>query len=206
MADRQTAGVHRLADFTGQVQDAQQIRHRGPALTDPLGDLLLGQVEFLHQLPVGQGFLYRREFLALDVLHQRHFQTFRVAGFLDDDRNLLHPGPLSRAEAPFAENQLVAACHFSDYERLQYSLVADGIREFRDLPLIEKPARLARIRVDFRYGDAALGRRVEPRRIGHERVQSPPQRTFLRTGCAFAHSSPLSSGFVRVKVRPRAGV
>ena len=77
MESRPSATSPRTA--SGQPQQAQRVRDRAAILADPLGQHLLRVPELADQPLVTGRFLERVQILALEVLHQRHFERLRGA-------------------------------------------------------------------------------------------------------------------------------
>ena len=71
MAHRERARRDVRAHFLRQAQQAHVVGDRRAILPDRGGDLLLRQLEFVGEPPVGRRFFDRIEILALDVLDQR---------------------------------------------------------------------------------------------------------------------------------------
>ena len=100
------------------------------ALADRLGEARLGAAELVHQPAVGLGLLERRQILALQILHQRDFDTSESPKRADNDRNLVHPDALRRAPAPLAGDQLEIGVVLGDrphQQRLHDALLADRL-------------------------------------------------------------------------------
>ena len=62
---------------------------------------------------------------------------------------------LGGAPAAFTGHQLVAVAALADYQRLDDSVGADGLRQFRKLSVLEDPPRLQGIGIDEIDGDVA---------------------------------------------------
>ena len=77
VAGGQLAVGHEVLDRRRELEQAQGVGDRRAALADPLGDLLLGELEVLDQLLVGRGLLERVEVLAVEVLDQRLLERRR---------------------------------------------------------------------------------------------------------------------------------
>ena len=101
-------GFHQHADLGRQLQQAQQVGHRGARTADRIGGLRVGEVEFVDQALQRDGFLQRIEVFALDVLDQRHRDHGAVVDFAHHHRDLGQAGQLRRAPAAFAGDDLVA--------------------------------------------------------------------------------------------------
>ena len=92
----------------GQVHQAQQVRDRAARAADRGGRLLVGEVEFGDQARDALRFFQRIQVFALDVLDQRHRGGGLVVDLAHQHRDLVQPGQLRGAEAPFAGDDLVA--------------------------------------------------------------------------------------------------
>ena len=149
MAHRQPAAHDILLHRARQAQQAQGVGHRRAVLADPLGHLVLGEVEAAHQVAVGLGLLDRVEILALDVLDQRHFQGPVLGDVLDDHRDVLEPGPLGGPPAPLAGDDLIMVAGIAHHQRLDHPLLADRGDQFRHLGVVEALARLPGVRAEF---------------------------------------------------------
>ena len=62
---------HHVGGSHVEFTQAKQIRDRGSIEPDLVGDLLVGEGEFVRKAPQRVRTLHRIEILALDVLHQR---------------------------------------------------------------------------------------------------------------------------------------
>ena len=78
-------------------------------LADGVGDLLLGQVEFVDQPAIRVRLFDRIEVFALEILDERDGEQPVVGNIADDDRDFEQAGALRRAPAAFAGDDLVAA-------------------------------------------------------------------------------------------------
>ena len=97
-------GLHRLR----QLEQAERVGDMRPALADHLAELALAVAVLVDELLVADRLLERVEVRALDVLDDREFERLLVADVMDDDRHLVQAGPLRRAPAPLAGDDLVA--------------------------------------------------------------------------------------------------
>ena len=69
-----------------EIQKSHGVGYRGPALADPLGDLVLCQSEITVKPGVGAGLFDGIKIFALEVLNQCQFEHLSVAGLADDGR------------------------------------------------------------------------------------------------------------------------
>ena len=110
----------------GRRSRRRRIGHRHAALAHPLGHLLLGQPELVHQLLEGRRLLQGVEVGALDVLHQGQLQHLLGRGLLDHGRHRRQPGQARRLPAPLAGDELVALRPLlGDDQRLDQAMLAD---------------------------------------------------------------------------------
>ena len=99
-----------VLDPRRQRHQPQRVGDRRAALADPVGDLLVGQVEVLDQLLVRGGLLERRQILAVQVLDERPLDQAEIVGVADDRRDDGQAGTPRRTPAAFAGDELVARC------------------------------------------------------------------------------------------------
>ncbi len=108
---------------------------------------------------VAEGDLDGVEVLALDVLDDRHLQHGLGVGLADVGRHAAEPGALGRAEAALARDDLEpATAERADGDRLDDAELADAGGELVERFLVERLARLVRVRPDglhVELGDAA---------------------------------------------------
>src|SRR5918998_125642 len=91
------------SDPVGQLRQAQSVGHGGPALAQPVGQLLFGEPETLHEGLVGGRCLQGVQILPLQVLHERQLHGLVVPGLPDEDRDPVEPGLLGGAQPPSVE-------------------------------------------------------------------------------------------------------
>ena len=80
VAHAERAVLHVALDRGRELEEPQHVRDGGPALADPVRDLVVGELEVLDQLLVRGRFLERVELFALDVLDDRLLEHGRVVG------------------------------------------------------------------------------------------------------------------------------
>ena len=164
-----------------QLQEAQGVGDRRPALPHPLRDLVLGQPELLLQDPIGLGLFQRVEVGALQVLDQRQLQELAVLPHrAHHDRHRLEAGPLRGAPAALAGDDRVGAVAVRrDQEGLQDPLRPHRGGELLERRLVDAGARLAAVGVQ-------RGHRQDPRRLAafEEGVEAASQ-----TALADAHAA-----------------
>ncbi len=143
MARRQLVLRHEALDGGRQLEEAQRVGHRRARPAHLLGHRLLGELEVLHQLLVGGGFLQRVEVLAVQVLHQGLLQRQHVVHRAHHHRDGRQPGPLGRPPPPLAGDQLVALVpDLSHEDRLQDAQLGDRRGQGGQRLLVEVGARL----------------------------------------------------------------
>ena len=69
-----------MLDRGWQAEQAQGVGDRRAALADPVGDLLVGELEVVDQLLEGGRLLERGQILAVEVLDQRLLDDAEVVG------------------------------------------------------------------------------------------------------------------------------
>ncbi|MNM93953.1 hypothetical protein D3C81_1063410 [compost metagenome] len=151
---------HRLHGI-GQVQQAQQVRHRAARTADRLGGLFVRELEFADQPHDALRFLKRVQVLTLDVLDQRHRGGGLVGHVLHEHRHLVQARNLRGAEAAFAGDDLVAVRlgHAAHEDRLHQPLRADAGGQLLQRALVHARARLVLARLQLlqaEHGGRAL--------------------------------------------------
>ena len=109
VARRELALLQQRANRRRQLQQTQRVGEVAAALADDLGQLLLGVAEALDQVAVAGRLLDGVEIGALHVLDDGELERLLIAQIAHDHRHLMQAGPLRRAPAPFAGDDLVAA-------------------------------------------------------------------------------------------------
>ncbi len=90
-----------------QLEQAQGVRDRGPALADPGGHLLVGELELLDELLVGRRLLERVEVGAVEVLDHRLLERRGVVEHSDERRDCGEAGPAGGPPPALAGDELV---------------------------------------------------------------------------------------------------
>ncbi len=135
-------GQHGL-DNLWQRDKAQQVGHGNPRLADHIGDLLLGQVEFLLQPRKGVGLFDRVEVFTLDIFDQRHGNGGFIRHIADHGRDSFHPRLLAGTPAALTGNDLKAiAADRTNHDRLHHALALDRVGEFFERLRVHVPTRL----------------------------------------------------------------
>src|SRR5262249_32131728 len=130
---------------------------------------------------------------ALDIFHQRHFETFRVGDFLDNHRNTIESGALRGAKTALADDQFVAVFHPTHHQWLHDALVTNRLGQLSKAVFIKKSPRRTRVRRDLgdRHSPFRGGR--SRRSLGDQGAESTAQGTPLHYAGRFAHrSTPLA--------------
>ena len=78
-----------LLDLFRQLQDAERVRNRRPALADALRDILLGDAELILEQSIPLGLLDDVQVFPLDVLHHAHLCGLAVFRIDENDGDLL---------------------------------------------------------------------------------------------------------------------
>ena len=151
-----------------QGEQAERIGHRGTALADPLGGLLLREPVLVDQVPVCFRLLERAQVLALEVLDQGQLEALRGSGLPYHDRHPVEAGPLCRSQASLTGDQLVPIPRSADDQGLQEAVAPDRVGERGERLLVEMTPGLVGIRHDVLYRDQPFTRRRGCRRRGRE--------------------------------------
>ena len=139
-------------DLGWKLQQAQVVRDGRAVLADFLAQCFLRQVHFIQQPLKADRHLDGIEFLALDVLHQRHLQHALVVGDADICRDHFKAGHLRSPETALAADELVAVVtQLADRHRLDDAQLLDALGQFQYGFRREAGARLERIRFDLRH-------------------------------------------------------
>jgi hypothetical protein len=126
-----------------ELQQAQQVRCRGPRAANGVGRLLVRHRELVNQALQTERFLERVEVLALDVLDQRHGQRGFVRDMPDQGRHLAQACHLRRSPAPLAGNDFVTViADRAHKDRLHEPLHPDRRRQFFERSRVHLRARL----------------------------------------------------------------
>src|SRR5688572_9229240 len=147
MSHRQLSRSEQFLDGVGKLEQAQEIRHRRPFFADAPRDLLLRQSELFMELVIRGGLFHRVEIFALNVLDERNLKCVALlAELLDDDWNEPQTRALRRAESALTCDELVAVAGPRHHERLHDAVLANAPRQLLDRRVVERLARLIRIR------------------------------------------------------------
>jgi hypothetical protein len=141
---------HRSLHGIGEIEQAQEVRHRRARSTERFRDLVVRQVEFLDEPRHRARLVDRIQILALQVLDQRDGQRRLVVELSNHHGHGREARNSRGAPAALAGDDLVrsrAAArlldrHASDDQRLQHALLADRFRELGQALLSQMQARL----------------------------------------------------------------
>ena len=107
-------------DRRGELEETDTVRDGRPGPPDPVGELGLRHVELVEQLLVRGRLLQGIELHSVDVLEQGVAEEVLVLRLTDDRGDRRQLGPLARAPAALAHDELIpAAGHLTDDNRLQ---------------------------------------------------------------------------------------
>ncbi len=133
----------------GQIQQANRVAHVRAALADPIRDVVVAERKLAAQSRECAPLLNRIQFLAREVLHQRHFQRGAIVEVAHDDRHGSRPAVTRRAQAALAGDQLIARtvevvgiADDAHDQRLDNSLALDRARQLGEPLRVEVLARL----------------------------------------------------------------
>ena len=98
----------------------------------------MGELTFLDEGVVGEGYLYGVEVLALDVLHKCHLHHLSVGGHTDVGRQFGEAGQLGGTETALTGNELVFAVgHAPDGDGSDDALFTDGLSQLFEGIVVE---------------------------------------------------------------------
>ena len=170
-------------DVLGQFQQTQKVGDRRAVLADRVGDIVLRQLEFVGQAPIGLRFIDRVQVLALDVFDESHFEERPLLSgpdFAHHDWHAQQAGFLRRAPPALAGDDVKAIADLANDDRLNHAIGLDRPRQVVKPPIVRLPTRLKRVRCETIDIDLE---RPDPRfsRIGDQSAE-----TFSESG-AFVH-------------------
>src|SRR5579864_4865491 len=133
----------RRLDRGARAEQPERLRHRDAVLAEPLGDLLVGQSEFIDQSAQSARFLDRVEVGALQILDQAEHQLLIVCGRRADDRGQGGQSGEPRGSPPtLAGDELVAIGQAADEDRLQHTMEPDRFGKLAERLGVEPGADL----------------------------------------------------------------
>lgn len=121
MSSGEPALLEQLLNWVLKAQKPDRIGNRRAIFARALGNLLLCQVELIHQAFKGPSLLDRIEIFSLKIFDQRHLKRHLVMDIAKDCRNPVYPRSLRGPPASLTRNQLVAPAHFAHHQRLHDS-------------------------------------------------------------------------------------
>ena len=92
----------KFLDGAFEFEEADGIGDGGAVFAGALGNLFLGQMEFINQALEGVGLFDRVEIFALKIFYQRHFEGEIFGHVAQDDWHGVHAGALGSAPTAFA--------------------------------------------------------------------------------------------------------
>ena len=142
MSGAEAAFLEQILDRGFELEQPDCVRDSSAVLSGAFGNLLLRQVEFVGEALERVRLLDRVKVLALQVFNQRHFQRHLFRDVAHNRGDAGKAGPLCRAPATLAGNQLVAVSNSARNERLNDSTRADRARKLFERFLPEASSRL----------------------------------------------------------------
>ena len=109
------------------LQQPQLVGHRALAFAQKPRRLLLTHVPVLQQPGNAHGFLDEIQILPLQILHHGRHAGFPVVHAHDDAGDVRDPRQLRRPQPALPRDQLIAVSAAADGQRLQDSVLPDGI-------------------------------------------------------------------------------
>src|SRR5207248_9182108 len=144
-----------------EVEQADGVRDRRPALAAPAGQLGLADSEVLYRRRAGARLVDRVQVLARDVLEQSELEALGAFRVTNDRGHLVELRDPRRAQPPLAGDQLVGATRQrAHHQRLQDAARLDRLGQRQPRLAVELLARLVRVGTD------QLDRYLAQRRLG----------------------------------------
>src|SRR5690606_26921569 len=125
---------------TNEVRDSRAL------LTHAFRCLVLREIEILHELEVGQGFVDAVQIRTLNIFHERDFERLPIGGLSNHDRNLLQSREFRGSKPSLPRDQLISISSFSDDEGLDDPVRLDRSGKLLELFFGEIPSRLVWVR------------------------------------------------------------
>ena len=130
MSDREEVLGDPRLDFRMQIEQPHCVGYGGTAAAHFFRNVLLPHIEFASKTSIALRFLNRIEIGALQIFDQRKLEHFQIAGRAHDDRDFAQSYFLSSTPAPLACDQFMPAIAPPDEQRLNNSVLTDGIDQF----------------------------------------------------------------------------
>ena len=182
------------ARVLGQVGQAKRVRDMAPAFADDAGDVAVRIPIIGAELGVARGLFERVQIRPLHVFNDGDLKRFAVAGFDDNDRNLVQASPLGGPPAALAGDDFIRIRDAGDGandHRLDDPALLDRGGQFFELRVVESLSRIAGIgaqELDRRLARAARGFGVLGVRPAQQGRQSSAQAwAIFDAGCVFGH-------------------
>ncbi len=124
MTRAQFATADQLLNALRELQQPQHVGKMAAALSNDLGQLILGVTETPNKLLISSSLFDRIKVRALNILNDCEFERLLIAKRANDRGQSVQPGHLRRAPAAFARDDLIvnSILHRTDNERLNQSL------------------------------------------------------------------------------------
>lgn len=154
VAGADLAGGEAHADLGGEGEQAYGVGDGDATLADPLGDLFLGQGEFLKETLEGVGLFQWGEVFSLNVFDESDGEEIVVGEVRDHDGDGGEFGELGGAPASLAGDQGVGAVGLAlDEERLEDAVLADAGGQFLEGRGVHARTGLERVGFDLVDGE-----------------------------------------------------
>ena len=148
MARSHFAALQHVLHILRQIQKPQCIRDRRAGFAHCFCNLLLRELEVIHQHLVAVCFFQRLQILTLQVLNQRQLHHFAVRQVADNRRYGRQPCHARSTPASLTRNDLIAAGkQWAHQDRLQNAVLRNRIRQFGHRAVIKALARLRTVRL-----------------------------------------------------------
>ncbi len=131
-----------------ELEEADGVGDGGAVFAGSLGDLLLGEVEFVGEALEGVRLLDWVEIFALEILDERHLHCHTFRYVADDDGHAVQLGALGGAPTTLAGDELIAAGAATDDQWLDDAAGADRLGELLESLFAEAGAGLVGARFD----------------------------------------------------------
>jgi len=153
MADGDLALGEVALNIGVEIEEAHRVGDGCARLADAGGNFLLFQGEFLGKADVASSFFNWVEVFALEVLDESHLEDITVGGSALDDRDCGEAEFFGCPPTAFTGNEFVFPINKTGDERLDDTVLADGIDKVIEWCVDEMRPRLERGRDDVVDGD-----------------------------------------------------
>jgi hypothetical protein len=145
----QRASLDQLQGLLGELEQPYEVRDRHAAASHPPTELLLRQPEIVHEHRAGARLLDGVEIDARHVLGERQVEALPVVGVAHERGDRLELYHLGRAQPPLTRHELEApAGEGAHHDRLEHPACPDRLGKLGEPRLVERAARLTRVRLD----------------------------------------------------------